>query len=280
MSHVIVAANVAIHPHRSTSSSGRSPSAPTASRNGPAPAAGPSIIRRARPSSSMSNGRGGPIGGGKAERSPGDLGRRCCGRRAGRPSRPHPTRPGTSRGRDRGRTARGPRAAVNSSGGASLPKPDANATWALTRSTRARWCPSIGAASAVASTASAAANAPACTLACAAPSARSLRRDGSSVNSTERCRKAAAAAMPPRAWARAADRSSSAATSSLERGVPLARCQARRSGSVSGSVASASARWTRWRSSAGAEWYAADRTSGWANSTRPPTLNSPASTAG
>ena len=37
------------------------------------------------------------------------------------------------------------------------------------------------------------------------------------------------------------------------RGVPWARCQARRSGSVSGSVASARARCTRWRSSVGAE---------------------------
>ena len=109
-----------------------------------------------------------------------------------------------SRARSRSNGSRA-RAAVNNSGGASLPKPDANATWARTRSTRARWCPSIGAASAVASTASAAANAPACTLAWAARSARSLRRDGSSVNSTERCRKAADAAMPPRAWARAAE---------------------------------------------------------------------------
>ena len=58
------------------------------------------------------------------------------------------------------------------------------------------------------------------------------------------------------------------------------RCHARRSGSVSGSVTSASARWTRWRSSLVAERYAADRTSGWANSTRAPTLSSPASTAG
>ncbi len=57
---------------------------------------------------------------------------------------------------------------------------------------------------------------------------------GSSVSSTARCRKAAAAAMPPRACARPAERSSSAATSSSGPEVARARCQARRSGSLSG----------------------------------------------
>ena len=55
-------------------------------------------------------------------------------------------------------------------------------------------------------------NAPACRLACAAASVRSARRAGSTVSSAERSRNAAAAASPARAWARPADRSSSAAT--------------------------------------------------------------------
>ena len=43
---------------------------------------------------------------------------------------------------------------------------------------------------------SAASNAPACRLACAAASARSARRAGSTVSATARCRNAAAAATP------------------------------------------------------------------------------------
>ena len=46
------------------------------------------------------------------------------------------------------------------------------------------------------------------------------------------------------------------------RAVACARCQARRSGSISASVTSASARWARWRSSGDAAPYTADRTSG------------------
>ena len=53
---------------------------------------------------------------------------------------------------------------------------------------------------------------------------------GSWVSATERCRKAAAAASPPRDWARPADRSSSDATSSSGPAAAKARCQARRSG--------------------------------------------------
>ena len=53
-----------------------------------------------------------------------------------------------------------------------------------------------------------------------------------------RSRNAAAAARPPRAWARPAARSSSAATSSSGPAAASARCQARRSGSTSVSVAS------------------------------------------
>jgi hypothetical protein len=51
--------------------------------------------------------------------------------------------------------------------------------------------------------------------------------------------KAAAAASPPSACARPAERWSSAATTSSGPGADWARCQARRSGSISGSVASA-----------------------------------------
>ena len=104
------------------------------------------------------------------------------------------------------------------------------------------------AASAVANSRRVASNRPAWKLTSAAAKARSASRAGSAVSSTARFRKAAAAAMPPRAWARPAERSSSAATSSSGPGAAHARCQARRSGSVSASVASARARCTRWRS--------------------------------
>ena len=77
------------------------------------------------------------------------------------------------------------------------------------------------------------------------PARAGARRAGSTVSSTERCRNAAAAATPPRACARPAERSSSAAASSSGPGVARARCQARRSGSVSTTVASARARCTR-----------------------------------
>ena len=81
---------------------------------------------------------------------------------------------------------------------------------------------------------------------------RALR--GSSVSAAARSRKAAAAAKPPRDWARPAARSSSAATSSSRPPVASARCQARGSGSTSGSVASANARCTVRRSSCDAAW--------------------------
>ena len=77
---------------------------------------------------------------------------------------------------------------------------------------------------------------------------------GSGVSIAARSRNAAAAAMPPRACARPAERSSSEATSSSGPGAAWARCQARRSGSTSGSVTSASARCTSCRS-----WTDADR---------------------
>ena len=86
------------------------------------------------------------------------------------------------------------------------------------------------------------------TLASAAASARSTRFTGSAVSATACWRNAAAAGSPPRVRAGTADPSSSAATSSREPGVARPRCQARRSGSVPATVASASARCTRQRS--------------------------------
>ena len=53
------------------------------------------------------------------------------------------------------------------------------------------------------------------------------------VSATARLKNAAAAASPPRAWARPAERSSSMATCSFGPAVAAARCQARRSGSIS-----------------------------------------------
>ena len=82
----------------------------------------------------------------------------------------------------------------------------------------------------------AASNCPAPRLAWAAASDRSAFRAGSPVSATERFRNAAAAARPPRAWARPAETSSSSATSSTGPVAATARCQARRSGSASRSV--------------------------------------------
>ena len=67
----------------------------------------------------------------------------------------------------------------------------------------------------------------------AAASSRCARRPGSGVSIAARSRNAAAAANPPRACARPAERSSSSATSSSGPGVACARCHARRSGSTS-----------------------------------------------
>ena len=122
-------------------------------------------------------------------------------------------------------------AALSSSGGASLPRLVTNAIWARTRSAWACCASLSGPASAMASSSPAASKAPAWTLACAAASARPARRAGSRVSVAACFRNAAAAARPPRAWARPAERSSSAATSSSGPGAACARCQARRSGS-------------------------------------------------
>jgi hypothetical protein len=124
-------------------------------------------------------------------------------------------------------------AAWSSSSGASLPRFWANATPARSRSTRARPSSSSGPASAAASSPRATSNAPARRLAWAAASALSARRAGSPVSATARRRKAPAAAKPPRACARPAERASSKATSSSGPEAAAARCHARRSGSTS-----------------------------------------------
>jgi hypothetical protein len=169
-----------------------------------------------------------------------------------------------------------PLAARSSSGGASLPRFWAYAICARSTSSRARSRSSSGPAWAAANSPSAVSGAPARCLAWAAASARCARRAGSSVNPTARSKNAAAAARPPRRCARPADRSSSAATSSSGPEVACARCQARRSGSTSGSVTSASAACTFWRWLSGAARYTAERTSGWRNTTRPPSSSNPA----
>jgi hypothetical protein len=99
------------------------------------------------------------------------------------------------------------------------------------RTVRACWSSSSGPASARASRLATASSAPTCRLACAAARARSDRGPSSPVSLTARCRYAAAAAIPPRACARPADRASSAATSSSGSGAAAAVCHARRSGS-------------------------------------------------
>jgi hypothetical protein len=95
--------------------------------------------------------------------------------------------------------------------------------WARSRSSCARWKSSSRPRSAMSARRRAESTAPAWRLASAATSARPARRAGSTVNSVDRSMKAAAAANPPRAWARPAESSSSAATPSSAR----CRCQVR-----------------------------------------------------
>ena len=142
-------------------------------------------------------------------------------------------------------------AASSSNGGASLPRRRANAIWARSRTSlravelveraqvrgREQRGRLVGRARRRAS--------PGRPPALAVPAGR-----GSAVSSVARSRNAAAAATPPRACARAAERSSSTATSSSGPIAAWARCQARRSGSAAGSVASASARCASRRSGA------------------------------
>ena len=91
--------------------------------------------------------------------------------------------------------------------------------------------------------------------------ARSVLRAGSPVNATERSSNAAAAASPPRDWARPAERSSSHATSSSGPGVAAARWRAL-APPLEGSISSASVGWALLRSEGNAEAYAAARIKG------------------
>ena len=105
----------------------------------------------------------------------------------------------------------------------------ANTISARDRSSRARWSSSTGPSSATASSSDADTASATSSFACAASSERSTRPAGSGVSSAARCRNAAAAASPPRACARPAERASSAAMASSGDEVACARCQARRS---------------------------------------------------
>ena len=217
-----------------------------------AAAAWPSVISSASPSSSRSSGSGAPVGGGSAWTAR-QISRRMPGPRRIRPSPPRPTRPGRSRGRDPGRTAR------------ALWRPSAAAVERRCRSPRRRRRgPAPGRPVPVGSRRavrprpsprrpSAASNAPAWRLAWAAASARSPRRAGSSVSATARWRNAAAAASPPRACARSGR--TLELLGDIARSAPVCRGRGATPpvGSVSGSVASARARCTRWRSSIDAE---------------------------
>ena len=124
-------------------------------------------------------------------------------------------------------------AAPLNNAGVSPPRVRPNAIRACSRSACARPSASSGNIAATASSASAASGAPASNLASAAASARLPRRVGSGVSSAARSRNAAAAANPPRAWARDADCSRLTATLSSAAEDACARCHASRSGSRS-----------------------------------------------
>ena len=213
-----------------------------------APAAYPLVAWSAKPWSRRSDGRGaGGIGGPASAASPAST---MPAPRASRPANIAADRASRYVARAIvGSTASSSPAAASSNGVASLPRLDANAISARRRCTWARTGSSSAVLdSAVSERSRASSRAPAWNFACAAARARRARREGSGVRATARSRKAAAAAKPPRACARAAECSSSAATSSSGTDAAWARCHARRSGSISGSVASASARWTSRRS--------------------------------
>ena len=218
-----------------------------------AAAARPSVISAARPSSSRSAGPSGSAPG-RGPRRPRHREQAAAG--AGRGGRRRARRP-TRRDRSRapGSTSSGSsRLAALSSSRRGLADPLApSAICPRSSSTRAPLelveRPGLGRRPAAPSAAS---NAPACEVGAGPqPAPAPSRRSGSGVSATERSRNAAAAASPPRAWARPAERSSSAATSSSGPDAAAARCQARRSGSSCGSVAAASAMCTARRSGAG-----------------------------
>ena len=189
-----------------------------------------------------------PVGRGADLAARGYLEEAAARRPSDRRRTPRPTRRDRSRARARGRAAR---SAWPPSGAAAARRfPCSTRTRSVRGATRpapsaARLASGLGRAR----SSSAASNAPACKLACAAASARSARRSGSPVSATARCRNAAAAASPPRACARPAERSSSAATSSSGPGCRCGQMPGATVGVDLRSVASASARWTARRCS-------------------------------
>lgn len=151
---------------------------------------------------------------------------------------------------------------------------------AASLSARAAWSSSSCAPSRPRTRFSAASNAPASYITSAAASVRLARLSAAGVSIAARSRNAPAAARPPRAFARAAVRSSSAAMSSSGVDVDCARCHALRSRSRFGSVASASAPCASRRSRGVAVEYTAERRSGWRNEHLSRIWNRPATSAG
>ena len=173
-----------------------------ARRRSSAAASRPSVRAKEEPSSRKSLARGGPSGRRAASALRDTSARASATCHGTREAMPRPRRRTTSRARLRGRAAHAFSAARATAG------PDLSCrrlceyrASARSRFTRARCRSSSGPTSAVASSPSTASKAPAWRLASAAVSARSARRAGSAVSATERCRKEAAAARPPRACA-------------------------------------------------------------------------------
>jgi hypothetical protein len=159
-------------------------------------------------------------------------------------------------------------AASTSIWAASAIRPSACRHRPCTRRARASATGSVRCEQACTASAAALAKSPATTPASAATSRRSAARSGSAVSSAAHRRNDCSLSHPPRWRARSADASSSAATASSGPSAASARCHARRSGSVSGSVTFAKAAWARRRSPGEGPQYAAVRISGWQNATR------------
>ena len=207
---------------------------------------------------------------------------RACRRRApaGRPTGTPRTRRGRSRARASASSGSSRRAASSSSGGASRPRVVAKMICARSSCARALSSSSSGPACATASRLSAASGRTRLVLALRGHqrTPRPARRIGGQLGGAlvegRGRRHAATRPRRGRPSARARRRRPRRARPSPARG-------ARRGGrDRSASVASASARWTRRRSSGAAPPYTADRTSGWRKRTCAPSSIRPASAAG
>ena len=170
------------------------------------------------------------------------------GCRDARRTAPRTPRPDRSRGPDAVSSGSSRRAAASSSGSASLPRFAAKEISARSRSTRARSASSERSRLGRRQQGQRVVERAGVHLGLRARSRRCTWRGRVGVRAAAWSRNAAAAAIPPWASARPAERSSSAATASSGPTAAQARCQAHRSGSVSGSVTSASARCTSRRS--------------------------------